>query len=87
MLVNPSLRGVLSPDLWIPGRIVWPGVRRSSHDAIQSILVVAVALRQPIDRSAAPNPSKCSSVTSILPTQDPSSQRCSTLLEGRPLRL
>ena len=44
MLVDPSLRDVLSPDLWIPGRTVWPGVRRSPHDAIQSVVVVEVAL-------------------------------------------
>ena len=55
MLVKPSLRDVLSPDLWIPGRTVWPGVRRSPHDVIQSVLVVAMAFRQPKDRSAAPD--------------------------------
>ena len=58
MLVKPSLRDVLSPDLWIPGRTVWPGVRQSLHDAIQSILPVAVAFRQPIDRSAVPDARK-----------------------------
>ena len=55
MLVNPSLRDVLSPHLWIPGRTVCPGVRQSLHNAILSISVVAVALGQPIDRSAAPD--------------------------------
>ena len=55
MLVDPSLRDALSPDLWIPGHTVWPGVRRSHHDAIQGVLVVAVALRQLIGRLAAPD--------------------------------
>ena len=67
MLVNPSLRDVLSPDLWIPGRTVWPGVRRSPNDANQSILVVAVALRHSIDRSAAPDAHGCSSAPSCQP--------------------
>ena len=58
MLVDPSLRDVLSPDLWIPRRTVWPGVRRSPHDAIQSVLVAAVALHQPINHSAAPDARK-----------------------------
>ena len=58
MFVDPSLRDVLSPDLWIPDRTVWPGVRRSLHDAIQSVFVVTVALCQPIDRSAAPDARK-----------------------------
>ena len=48
----------LATDLWIPWphRLTWGS--SESHDAIQSILVVAVALRQPIDRSAAPDARK-----------------------------
>ena len=55
MFIHPSLSDVLSPDLWILGRTVWPGIRRSAHDAIQSVFAVAVTLRQPIDRSAVPD--------------------------------
>ena len=87
VLVDPSLRDVLSPDLSIPGRTVLLGVRRSAHNAIQGVLAVAVTLWQPADRSAALDarecPSKCSSVSSILLTQAPSSQRGSTLLEKK----
>ena len=39
-------------DPW-PHRLAWGS--SESHDAIQSVLVVAVTLRQPIDRSAAPD--------------------------------
>ena len=52
MLIRPSLSDVLSSDLWILGCSFWFGIRRSAHDAIQSIFAVAVTLRQPIDRSA-----------------------------------
>ena len=51
MLIHPSLSDVLSSDLWILGCSFWFGIRRSAHDAIQSIFAVAVTLRQPIDRS------------------------------------
>ena len=37
VLFEPSLRDVLTLDLWIPGRTVRPGLRRSPQDAIQSV--------------------------------------------------
>ena len=52
MLIHPSLSDVRSSDLWILCCSFWFGIRRSAHDAIQSIFVVAVTLWQPIDRSA-----------------------------------
>ena len=55
MFIHPSLSDVLSPDLWILGRTIWLGIRRSAHDAIQSVFAVSVTLRQPIDRSAVPD--------------------------------
>ena len=55
VFIHPSLTDVLSPDLWILGRTVWFEIRRSAHDAIQSVFAVAVTLRQPIDRSAVPD--------------------------------
>ena len=52
MLIHPSLSNVLSSDLWILGCSFWFGIRRSAHDAIQSVFAVTVTLWQPIDRPA-----------------------------------
>ena len=56
VLVNPSLRDVLPPDLTgSRGGTVWLWVCRSAPNAIQGVFVEAVTLSQPIDRSAAPD--------------------------------
>ena len=55
MLIHPSLSDVRSSYLWILCCSFWFGIRRSAHDAIQSIFVVAVTLWQPIDRPAVSN--------------------------------
>ena len=52
MLIHPSLSDVRFSDLRILGCSFWFGIRRSAHDASQSIFAVAVTLWQPIDRSA-----------------------------------
>ena len=52
MLIHPSLSDVRSSDLWILYCSFWFGIRRSAHDAIQNMFVVAVTLWQPIDRPA-----------------------------------
>ena len=71
----------VSSDLWIPCSSFWFGIRRSTHDTIQSIFVVAVDSLA-TDRSSCcfliPErvPSRCSSVNSVLPTQAPSFPSC-----------
>ena len=55
MLIHPLLRDVLPPDDGVPGGAVWLGVRWGAHDAVQGVFAVAMTLRKPIDRPAAPD--------------------------------
>ena len=85
MLIDPSLCDVLSSYHRIPDCTIRLGIRRSTHDAIQSVLAEVVTLWQSINRSAAPDFRKSTEQMFIcqLRFANPSSQLPSRLNSAR----